>query len=143
MFQGNDSLPVAVHTALERDLEPLLEESVELLALDRRQAREMAISLQAAWFFGVRTGHRVMVDTKMGQEGDPLEVIDGMQPEFRSLMEDLGDALNTTVSATMQAWEFLGQAWMAGAEFWEVEIAARLIEGQTGGFGEILRRWKN
>jgi hypothetical protein len=41
---------------------------------------------------------------------------------------------------TITAWNYLGRAWMAGAKFWEVEISARLIESQAGGFEEALRR---
>jgi hypothetical protein len=140
---GNDSLPTAVHTAQERDLKPLAEESAEALDFDSRQAAEMASFLRSAWFLGVRTGHKVMVETKLGKEGDPADVVATMKHELRDLMERLGDALNTTVSATIQAWSFLGQAWIAGAKFWEIEIAARLIEASGGGFGEMLRRLDN
>jgi hypothetical protein len=139
MFSGNDNLPTAVQTAKEKDLKPLAEESAETLGLDHRQLAEMEAHLHDAWFFGIRTGHRVMVETKMG-ETDPTLVISSMQGEFQELMERLGDALNTTVSATIQAWDYLGRAWVAGARFWEVEIAARLIERQMGGFEEMLRR---
>ena len=62
-----------------------------------------------------------------------------MQDEFQDLMERCAEALNTTVGATLQAWNYLGRAWIAGARFWEVEIAARLIESQAGGFEEELR----
>ena len=134
---SDDSLPTAVLTAQSRDLKPLAKESAEALQLDSRQLATMESFLHDAWFFGVRTGHRVMVETKMGQEGDPLEVVVGMQSEFQDLMEDLGEALNTTVSATIAAWNYLGQAWIAGAKFWEVEIAARLIEREDGGFDQL------
>lgn len=140
MFSGSsDSLPTAVHTAKERDLRPLAEESADALDLDGRQLQEMKSYLHEAWFFGVRTGHTVMVETKMGQT-DPELVITRMQGEFQELMERLGDALDTTVGATIQAWNYLGRAWVAGARFWEVEIAARIIERQAGGFEEALRR---
>ena len=139
MFSGHDSLPTAVLTAQEQDLKPLAEESAELLELDSRQVAEMEAHLHDAWFFGIRTGHKVMVETKMGQT-DPTPVIAAMQDEFQELMERLGDALNTTVGTTIQAWNYLGRAWIAGARFWEVEIAARLIERQAGGFDEALRR---
>lgn len=132
-------MPTAVQTAKEQDLKPLAEESAETLDLDSRQLAAMESCLHEAWFFGVRTGHRVMIETKMG-ETDPTPVIAGMQGEFQELMERLGDALNTTVGTTIQAWNYLGRAWIAGARFWEVEIAARLIEHQTGGFEEMLRR---
>lgn len=135
---SDDSLPTAVFTAQERDLKPLAEESARALELDARQLAVMESFLRDAWFFGIRTGHRVMVETKMGREGDPLEVVTSMQGEFQDLMEGLGEALNTTVSATIAAWNYLGQAWIAGANFWEVEIAARLIEREDGGFDQSL-----
>lgn len=113
-----------------------------MLELDRRQREQVESYLHDAWFFGVRTGHAVMVETKMGQT-DPKPVILGMQDEFQELMEGMGEALKTTVGATIQAWDYLGRAWIAGAQFWEVEIAARLIEQQAGGFDEVIRRFKD
>jgi hypothetical protein len=139
MFLGSDSLPSAVESAKERDLKPLAEESAEKLGLDPRQLEVLEGYLHDAWFFGIRTGHAVMVETKMGQT-DPTPVILGMQDEFQELMERCGEALNTTVGTTVQAWNYLGQAWVAGSRFWEVEIAARLIESRVGGFDEVLRR---
>jgi len=139
MDLGSDSLPTAVESAKERDLKPLAEESAEKLDLDCRQLEVMEEYLHDAWFFGIRTGHTVMVETKMGQT-DPAPVILDMQDEFQELMERCGEALNTTVSATIQAWNYLGEAWVAGAKFWEVEIVARLVEAQAGGFDEVLRR---
>lgn len=141
MSSGSDSLSTAVESAKEQALKPLATECAEALELDRRQLAEVENYLHDAWFFGVRTGHAVMVKTKMGQT-DPKPVILGMQDEFQDLMERMGEALNTTVGATIQAWDFLGRAWIAGARFWEVEIAARLIEHQAGGFEEVLRRFE-
>jgi hypothetical protein len=138
MFLGSHSLPTAVESAKERDLKPLAEESAEKLGLDPRQLEVLEGYLHDAWFFGIRTGHTVMVETKMGQT-DSAPVILGMQNEFQELMERCGEALNTTVGTTVQAWNYLGQAWVAGARFWEVEIAARLIESRIGGFDEALR----
>jgi hypothetical protein len=139
MFSGSDSLSTAVQSAKEQDLKPLAEESVESLGLDARQLAEMKNYLHDAWLLGVRTGHAVMVQAKMGQT-DPRPVIREMQAEFQELMERLGEALDTTVGATIKAWNYLGRAWIAGARFWEVEIAARLIESRAGGFEEALRR---
>lgn len=140
VVSSHDSLPTAVFAAQDRDLRPLAEESAEALELDARQRAVMDSFLHEAWLFGVRTGHRVMVETKMGQEGDPLEVVAHLQGDFRDLMERLGEALNITVSETVAAWSYLGRAWIAGAGFWEVEIEARLIEAKTGGLEEALRR---
>lgn len=139
MFSGSDSLSAAVEKAKEQELEPLVEESVENLDLDEEQTEIMEAYLNAAWYFGIHTGHLVLVKTKMGQS-DPQPVILTMQDEFQDMMERLGDALNATVGTTLKAWNYLGSAWLAGARFWEVEMAARLIEKQAGGFEQALRR---
>lgn len=139
MSSGSDSLSTAVESAKERDLKPLVEESVRSLDLSKDQLATIEAYLDEAWFFGVRTGHAVMLETKMGQ-ADPAPVILEMQDEFQELMERLGEALNATVGATIAAWNYLGRAWIAGARFWEVEISARLIERHTGGLEEMLRR---
>lgn len=139
MSSGSDSLSTAVESAKKRDLKPLVEESSENLDLRTDQLATIEAYLEEAWFFGVRTGHAVMLETRMGQT-DPAPVILEMQDEFQELMERLGEALNATVGATIAAWNYLGRAWIAGARFWEVEISARLIERQTGGLEEMLRR---
>lgn len=141
MSIGGDSLSAAVHSAREHDLKPLAEESAEALDLDGRQLAVLELYLHDSWFFGIRTGHAVMVETKMGQS-DPDLVILGMQDEFQDLMESLAADLNATVGTTLRAWNYLGQAWIAGARFWEVEIAARMIESSTGGFDEALKRFE-
>ncbi len=139
MFSGNESLPTAVLSAKEQDLKPLLEASGRALELDSRQAEELETYLHRAWFLGVKTGHRVMVETKMGQT-DPTPAVLSMQGEFQELMERCADALDLKVGATLEAWGYLGRAWIAGSRFWEVEIAAQLLEERLGGFDEAL--WK-
>lgn len=139
MSSGGDSLSTAVESAKEQDLKPLAEECAEILDLDQGQVATMESYLHDAWFFGVRTGHAVMVETKMGQT-DPEPVVRAMQGEFQDLMERLADGLGTTVGATIAAWDYLGRAWIAGAKFWEVEIAARLIEQRAEDFDQALRR---
>jgi hypothetical protein len=139
VFPGDDSLPAAVLTAKDQDLKPLLAESAEELELDGGQLAAMETYLHKTWFFGVRTGHRVIAEAKLGN-ADPAPVILSMQDEFQDLMESLAEELNVTVGETIAAWNYLGRAWLAGARFWEVEIAARLIESQTGGFDELMRR---
>lgn len=130
-------MATAVASAKERDLKPLTRECADALALDQEQLATMEVYLHDAWFFGIRTGHAVLADTKLGQI-DPKPVTLGMQAEFQELMEDLGDALDTSVETTIAAWHFLGRAWIAGAKFWEVEITARVIEAQSGGIDEAL-----
>jgi hypothetical protein len=139
MSSGKDSLRTAVFTAQERALTPLIEESSETLGFDPAQAREMEVYLTRAWFFGIRTGHKVMIETRMGQEGEATPVIESMEGEFREIMEGLAESLNLTVGGTLSAWNFLGQAWLSGAQFWEVEIAARLIEAKASDIDTSMR----
>lgn len=139
MPSGGDSLPTAVLTAVEQDLKPLAEESAEALCLDERRLGVMDDYLRKAWFFGIKTGHNIIAEAKMGQS-DPKSVLLGMQDELQELMEACAETLNLTIPATIAAWSYLGDAWIAGAKFWEVEIAARLIEHQAGDFDEVLRR---
>jgi hypothetical protein len=138
MTSGSKSLSAAVRSAKEQDLKPLAEESAKALELDEQQRAGLEQYLQDAWFFGIRTGHAVMLETRMGQT-DALPVIQGMQGEFQELMERLAEDLDTTVGITLAAWDYLGQAWVAGAKFWEVEIAARLIEAKGGGLEGVLK----
>jgi len=137
MSFGGDSLSAAVQSAKEHDLKPLAEESAETLNLEPEQLAELEAYLHDAWFFGIRTGHAVMIETKMG-EADPQPVILDMQSEFQELMERLAEDLDTTVGTTLAAWNYLGQAWVAGARFWEVEIEARLIEMHSGSPDDLL-----
>lgn len=138
MFPGSDSLSTAVESAKEQDLTPLAEECAETLDLKQGQLTTLVTYLHEAWFFGIRTGHAVMVETKMGQ-ANSKSAIPSVQDEFQDLMERCADALGTTVGTTIAAWNYLGRAWIAGARFWEVEIAARLIEEKSEGFSEVLR----
>lgn len=139
MSSGNNSLPAAVIAATEQDLRPLASDSADELDLDDSQAEAMEESLRAAWFFGLETGQKVMLGSSEGTAG-ARAVVSGVEHEFQELMERLAEKLDTTVGATLAAWDYLGRAWIAGARFWEVEIAARLIEHEAGGPDEVLRR---
>ena len=138
MSSGKDSLRTAALAAKKEALRPLAEESEQTLGLDARQLEEMEGYLHDAWLFGIKTSHKVMVETKMGIT-DPSPVIAGMQDEFQELMEAMAEALNTTIAKTIAAWSLLGRAWIAGARFWEVEIAARLIEAHSSSLDQGLQ----
>jgi hypothetical protein len=133
-----DSLETVVLTAKEQDLRPLAEESREQLGLDGQQATRMEEFLHDAWFFGIRSGHMVMIEGKMGTE-DASAAMPPIEEGFQELMESMAEALNLTVSKTIGAWRYLSQAWLAGARFWEVEIAARLIEMSSEGIDEAMK----
>jgi hypothetical protein len=139
MSSGRDSLETVVLTAKEQDLRPLAEESRELLDLDSHQLECMESFLHDAWFFGIRSGHMVMIEGKMGTQ-DASAALPPIEEGFQKLMEGMAEALNLTVGSTIGAWGYLSQAWLAGARFWEVEIAARLIEMRSEG-GEEPMEW--
>ena len=141
MSSGSDNLSTAVHNAKETALKPLAEESAERLELDDRQLADLRLYLHDAWFFGIRTGHMVILESRAG-EVDPEQVVSSMQHEFQDLMERLAEDLDTTVGTTLAAWNYLGQAWVAGARFWEVEMAARMIESRSESLEEALRRFE-
>jgi hypothetical protein len=138
MSSGKDSLETAVLTAKEQDLRPLAEESSEKLGLDICQTEQMEGFLHDAWFFGIRSGHAVMIEGKMGTE-DASAAMPPIEEGFQELMEGMADSLNLTVSKTIGAWKYLSQAWIAGARFWEVEIAARLIEMSSENIDEAMK----
>jgi hypothetical protein len=138
MSSEKDSLETAVYTAKERALKPLAEESRESLEFDDRQATMMEEFLHDAWFFGIKSGHLVMVEGKMGTE-DASAAMPPIEEGFQKLMESMAEALNLSISKTVGAWSYLSQAWLAGARFWEVEMTARLIERSAGGFDEALK----
>jgi len=138
MFPDGDSLSTAVESAKEQDLTALAEECAKALDLEQDQLATLVTYLHDAWLFGIRTGHAMLVETKLGQ-ANPGPAVLGAQDEFQDLMERCADALDTTLGRTIAAWNYLGQAWIAGARFWEVEVAARLIEESSEGFDEVLR----
>ena len=99
MFLGSDSLATAVESAKEQALKPL-GGGVRRGPRARQppDGEQIESYLHDAWFFGIRTGHAVMVETKMGQT-DPTPVILGMQDEFQELMERLRRGARTRPSA--------------------------------------------
>lgn len=139
MASDGDSIWIVARTARERDLEPLLEESVVTLELDGEGAAKLEAHLQYGWLLGVKMGHKAIADSK-GGKWDPMGALHSMRDEFEDSMHALGDALNMTVDKTLVAWGYLENAWTAGAQFWETEITARSIESEAGDIGEALRR---
>ena len=124
--------------AKERDLKPLLEESMASLELNREQARDMERFLTEAWFFGARGGHAQMLARMTPQaEIEPAEV-HRVEAEFKALMEESADTLNVTVDETIAMWALLGRAWTAGAHTLQAEIMARFIETKSDVGAEAL-----
>jgi hypothetical protein len=49
------------------------------------------------------TGPELLAEESVEGQTDPTPIVASMQEEFQELMEHLGDALNTSVGATIQA----------------------------------------
>lgn len=131
---GNDLL-----AAKERDLKPLREESVVVLELDREQSEAMEDFLNLAWFSGTRSGHAQM--RARATERDPdigAVAIKRLESEFKLLMDESADMLNLTVPRTIDMWNYLHQAWMAGNRTCEAELMGLLVEMKTDVAEEAL-----
>jgi hypothetical protein len=118
--------------ARERDLKPLLEESTESLGLEGEQIEAMEDFLDLAWCSGTRTG-REQVEAKMTRQktgGDQIPVA-RLEKEFKAMMDDSAAALNLSVGATVDMWNFLHEAWLAGQRSCETELLAMFIEMQS------------
>jgi hypothetical protein len=103
----------------------------------------MAEFLSQAWLSGIRSGQaRMQARTTATTTNICAVALHHFETDFKDLMEGFAEEMNLTLGTTIAAWNYLSRAWMAGAKFWEVEISARVIESQTGGFDEALRRFE-
>jgi hypothetical protein len=72
--------------------------------------------LLAAWASGTRSG-RDQMEARTKPEPDIQAVaISNLEADFKGLMEESADALNLTVPRTINMWNYLHEAWMAGKE---------------------------
>jgi hypothetical protein len=137
-YEGDD-IDSHFLTAEEVEIRPLVSEAEESLELCRDAVAALESFLSEAWFSGVRAGHSQML-TRATERKVPFGAID-MRPvetEFRALMERCAEELNLTVARTVDAWDLLGRAWIAGARSFQAEIAARLLEGGSDVAKEAL-----
>jgi len=125
--------------AKERDLKPLLEESSEILDLDYSQAEAMEDFLNLAWFSGTRSG-RDQMNARATQSDPNLEAvaITNLKSEFKGLMDESASALNLTIGRTIEMWNYLHEAWMAGNRTCEAEMMALYLETQSDVSEEAL-----
>jgi hypothetical protein len=127
--------------AKERDLKPLLEESSEILDLDYSQAEAMEDFLNLAWFSGTRSG-RDQMNARATQSDPNLEAvaITNLKSEFKGLMDESANTLNLTIGRTIEMWNYLHEAWMAGNRTCEAEMMALYLETQSD-VGEEALKW--
>jgi hypothetical protein len=128
-------------TAKERDLQPLLEESSEILDLDCRQTEAMEDFLNLAWCSGTRSGRDRMNARATKSNHDLAAVaVSHLEADFKGLMDQSADTLNLTVPRTINMWNYLHDAWMAGNRTCEAEMMALYLELTSDVTGEA-RKW--
>ena len=139
--RNSEDMRIDLLAAKERDLRPLLQESSASLELDREQAAAMGDFLTLAWFSGTRSG-RDQMNARATESSPDLEavVVSHLESDFKGLMDQSAEALNLTVPETIEMWNYLHAAWMAGNRTCEVEMTALYLETQSD-LGEEARRW--
>jgi hypothetical protein len=138
-LRRNEDLRKDLLSAKERDLNPLLQESAESLELDADQVPQIEAFLDQAWFSGTRTGHAQMVVRARERRLDVGPVgREEVEGGFRELMEESAQALNLTLLHTIDLWDLLSRAWIAGTRTCETEVMASLIESRSDVAQEAL-----
>jgi hypothetical protein len=133
-----------------RDLQPLLDEGTDQLELDSEKSDLMESYLEEAWFSGTRNGHAKLLNHAERCRRDPSlahpskialdpSQMSNIEGEFKILMESSAEALNLTALRTIQLWEYLSRAWIAGVHTYESELMAHLIEQESDVTEEALR----
>jgi hypothetical protein len=127
--------------AKERDLEPLLAQSMSLLELNDEQATAMEDFLNLAWVSGSRSGYDQM-EARATQPDPDLTAIahKRFESEFKALMEEAAERLELTVAETIGAWDLLQQAWVAGKSTAGNELMRLYVEVNSDVPGEA-REW--
>lgn len=138
-------------SARARDLQPLLDEGTDKLDLDSEKSDLMESYLEEAWFSGTRNGHAKLLNHAERCREDPTITLpakisldpsqmSNIEAEFKILMESSAEALDLTVLGTIQLWEFLLRAWIAGVHTYEAELMASLIERDSD-VADEAQRW--
>ena len=127
--------------AKERDLQPLLDESSEILDLDYEQTEAMEDFLNLAWFSGTRSGHDQMQARATEPDPDVQAVaVAHLEADFKGLMDQSADTLNLTVPRTISMWNYLHEAWMAGNRTCEAEMMG-LYLAMKSDVGKEALKW--
>ena len=136
---GHGDFAADLLTAKERDLKPLLEEGVASLDLDGGQREAMERFLNEAWFFGSRHSQAQMRARVAARRFDIAPVaVEGIESEFRALMEASAEVLDLGIGRTICMWGILGRARSAGTSTCDAEMVALLIERSSDVAGEAL-----
>jgi hypothetical protein len=139
-LQDDGDFAKDLRSAKERDLRPLLQDSIDALELDSCKADRMESFLTEAWVHGTNASHAQILARTLQREATTGRAgIEKVETEFKALMEESADALNLTVDQTIVMWSYLGQAWIAGTHSCETEVMASLLETKSDVAEEALR----
>jgi hypothetical protein len=125
-------------SAGKRDLESLLSEAADELCLEIEQAQTVGAYMSQIWISGARSGHEQVLARVDPSRSEP-DVAD-IEADFRQVMEESADALNLTLLETMDMWDFLCRAWIAGVNSSRTETIALAIE-QGSDVAAEAQRW--
>lgn len=126
--------------AKERDVEPLLEESAEVLELDYLQQDRFEAFLDLAWVAGASISHaHFRAEATDHAPEDCAIPEDAPKPDLGALIRESADSLNLTLFETMYMWGFLQRALVAGIHALDDQVTAALIVGRSKVDEEALR----
>ncbi len=113
-------------SAGKRDLQPLLREAAGTLHLGEDDALTVGTYMTQTWMRGARSGHaEILAKADPDRSGPDMAEI---ERDFRELMEESADALNLSVPKTVNMWDFLARAWIAGINSSRTETLAMALE---------------
>jgi len=125
-------------SAGKRDLGPLVREAAGQLGLAEEEALTVGTYMTQTWMRGAQSGHEELLSrSDPGYTGPDMKAIEA---DFRTVMEESADELNLTVPQTIDMWEFLCRAWIAGANSSRTETLAMALE-QEGDIAEEAMSW--
>jgi hypothetical protein len=112
---SGDEVDSRIDQALARDIEPLLEEAIELLDFDYAQGELFRDYLIPSWISGARAAHE-QLDARAKREDHELGPIAGrrFEGDMKNLMVQAAAALTSPFSVPMRLWEFMHEAWTRG-----------------------------
>lgn len=123
--------------AESRDVEPLLEASVEALELNPAQSEDLRLFLSQAWFIGARIALAKLSATVLKEEFDLHDFESSLWP----LITDSADALNLTVQETFLMFEQLQEATVAAIRSSQTELTALIAENNPRDIAEEALAW--
>jgi hypothetical protein len=127
-------------SAGKRDLQPLLREAAGTLHLADGEALTVGTYMTQTWMRGAQSGHAEILAQADPERSAPD--IAEIEADFRELMQESADALNLSLQMTVNMWNFLARAWIAGINSSRAETLAMALEMDSDIAEEALH-WLN